>query len=191
MMKKAEFTTGQNAKENEKRFYYNICTELNTELKLREVKEKVGNSWGFGKAPDSMYLRCNGELVAGITAAGCRMEIYDCGFAVYQTEDAVIVLRMNDVGHCWYEGDPEMERDGQDIDLSDEKWAVSVMIKGEDCLEKWHKKQDADMLVSIFEFADVDEKNGEMMEFEIKADVDVESEVLNKIMAEMIVKHLS
>lgn len=161
---------------NEERFSYNSTTELNTEATLREVKEKVGSSRQFKKSPGTVYLRSCGNLVAAATKAGCRMEVYDNGFAIYQTQDTAAVIRMEYVGRCWYEGDPELERGSETIDLSDTVWVVAVMMKGEDRLEKWRGERDADKLVSLLDAGMYDEETGEKSELEVDAGVDIEQE---------------
>ncbi|MCD7825528.1 MAG: sigma-70 family RNA polymerase sigma factor [Clostridiaceae bacterium] len=163
---------------NEEKFYYNSRAELNQEATLREVKQRVSSTRAFKRAPGTVYLRSCGNLVAALTTARCRLELYDLGFAIYQTEDTAAVLRMEYVGKCWYDGDPELERGSQSIDLLDEPWAVAVMMKGEDRLEKWRGERDADRLVSLCEVGGVDEKTGEEMELEIDSGADVEREAL-------------
>lgn len=176
---------------NEEQFSYNSTTELNTEATLREVKEKVGSSRQFKKSPGTVYLRSCGNLVAAATKAGCRMEVYDNGFAIYQTQDTAAVIRMEYVGRCWYEGDPELERGSETIDLSDTAWVVAVMMKGEDRLEKWRGERDADKLVSLCEAGEYDEETDEKNELEVDAGVDIEKYVMGEDEKERLWKAIS
>lgn len=163
---------------NEENFKYNTKTELNTEATLNEIKEKVSSSRSFKRSPGTVYLRSCGNLVAATTSAGCRMEVYDNGFAIYQTQDTAAVLRMEYVGKCWYEGDQRIDLYSQNIDLSDTTWVVAVMMKGEERLEKWRGERDTDKLVSLCEAGGRDEETGEMTELEVDAGVDVEEDVI-------------
>lgn len=165
---------------NEEKFSFNTTTELNAEATLKEVKEKVGSSRQFKKSPGTVYLRSCGNLVAAATTAGCRMEVYDNGFAIYQTQDTAAVIRMEYVGRCWYEGDPELERGNESIDLSDTAWVVAVMMKGEDRLEKWRGERDADKLVSLLDAGEYDEETGEMTELDVDAGVDIENYIMSE-----------
>ncbi|MCD8110267.1 MAG: hypothetical protein LUE14_09250 [Clostridiales bacterium] len=176
---------------NEERFGYNSTTELNSKATLKEVKEKVGSSKGFDKSPGTVYLRSCGNLVAAATTAGCRMEVYDNGFAIYQRPDTAAVLRMEYVGKCWYEGDPELERGNQNIDLSDMAWVVAVMMKGEERLEKWQGERDAERLVSLCVAGETDEETGEKTELDVAASVNIELEIEEREEREAFVKELT
>lgn len=176
---------------DEEKFSYNSQTELNVNATLKEVKAKVGSSKEFKQSPGTVYLRSCGNLVAGTTTAGCRMEIYDNGLAIYQTQDTATVLRMEYVGKCWYEGDPEVERGNQSIDLSDIAWVVAVMMKGEERLERWRGERDADKLVSLCEAGETDEETGENIELEVDAGVNIELELEEREENEAFVKELT
>ncbi len=176
---------------NEENYNYNTGTELNSDATLKEVKEKVGSSRSFKRCPGTVYLRSCGNLVAATTSAGCRMEVYDNGFAIYQTQDAAAVLRMEHVGSCYYEGDQRVGLYDQNIDLSDTAWVVAVMMKGEESLEKWRSEHDTNKPVSLCEAGDRNEETGEMTELEIDAGVDVEKTVIDGMSAEMLIKCLS
>ncbi len=88
--------------------------------------------------PTPKTLRESGCMVAEASLSGCAMQVFNNGFAVYQSDGHYTVLRMEHVGT--YEG----------FSVEDEGWSVGVMLCGEDRLEKRYQEKAENRFVPLY-----------------------------------------
>ena len=101
-------------------------------LTLKEVKNMVENTAGR-RRPTPKYLREYETLLVRKEMDGCCLEVYMCGFAIYQTAYHYAVLRMEETGQPEYHS--VTERDGCGVNTENMDWSIGVMICGEDRIE--------------------------------------------------------
>lgn len=115
-------------------------------LTLKEVKNMVENTAGRC-CPTPKYLRKCETLLVRKEMDGCCMEVYMCGFAIYQTAYHYAVLRMEETGQPEYHS--VTERDGCGVNTENMDWSIGVMICGEDRIEAEVMDKASDRLVSM------------------------------------------
>lgn len=141
-------------------------------LTLKEVKDMVESTAGC-RRPTPRYLREYETLLLRKEMDGCCLEVYMCGFAVYQTAYHYTVLRMEETGEPEYHS--VAERDGRGVNTENMDWSVGVMLCGEDRIEAEVMDKASDRLVSMTQAGpNEDSGNTEPREMEFEASTDIE-----------------
>lgn len=150
----------------------NDATQSNT-ITLRELKAMLPSTRGK-KLPGHAQLRQSGTPVVSCKAEGCQMEVYENGFAVYESGKRHTVLRMEHVGLAEFDSVTEDKPNYEPMD--DAEWSVAVMMNGEDRLEKMRQANEEPNLMSTSDA--VEDEDGETCDMEFDAGVDVEAQVI-------------
>lgn len=141
-------------------------------LTLKEVKNMVENTAGR-RRPTPKYLREYETLLVRKEMDGCCLEVYMCGFAIYQTAYHYAVLRMEETGQPEYHS--VTERDGCGVNTENMDWSIGVMICGEDRIEAEVMDKASGRLVSMTQansFEDNSRVKQREMEFEASTDIE-------------------
>lgn len=156
---------------------------------LKEVKSMVESTNGR-RRPTPKHLRENETLLVQKEMDSCCLEVYRCGFAVYQTAYHYTVLRMEETGEPEYHS--VMERDGHGVNTENMDWSIGVMLCGEDRIEAEVMDKASDRLISMTQ-AGPNEDSGdtEPREMEFEASTDIEGSYIQADIIAALLTNLS
>lgn len=154
-------------------------------LTLKELKNMVENTAGRC-CPTPKYLREYETLLVRKEMDSCCLEVYMCGFAIYQTAHHYAVLRIEETGQPEYHS--VTERDGCGVNTENMDWSIDVMLCGEDRIEAEVMDKASDRLISMTQTGSYEnDGNTERREMEFEASTDIEGSYIQAdIMASLL-----
>lgn len=139
---------------------------------LKEVKSRVESTAGH-RRPTPKHLREYETLLVQKEMDGCRLEVYTCGFAIYQTAYHYTVLRMEETGKSEYHS--VTEKNGRRVNTENMDWTIGVMLCGEDRIETEAMNKASARLVSMTQtVSDKDGSYAEQRQMEFDANINIE-----------------
>lgn len=160
-----------------------------TSLTLKEVKNMVESTAGR-RRPTPRYLREYETLFVRKEMDGCCLEVYRCGFAIYQTAYHYTVLRMEETGEPEYRS--VTERDEYGVNAENMDWRIGVMLCGEDRIEAEVMDKASERLISMTQAGpNEDNSDTEQREMEFEASIDIEGSYIQADIIAALLTNLS
>ncbi len=156
-------------------------------LTLKDVKAMVESTVGHRRPTPKQLRECETLLVRK-EMEDCCLEVYSCGFAVYQTAYHYTVMRMEEVGKAEYSSVTEPKSCG--INTENMDWSIGVILCGEARIEAEFLDKASDRLVSMA-WCNFSECGDDWHEMEFASNVDVERDFLEADMIDMMLSTLA